>query len=107
MLRKIDFFRPVFSGSLPNEVIFMIIRETLETKIAEVKKLGTFSDRQSNAEIGIAEVELTQLKAEGASQQEIDLKKLEIQQLELDLKHARQLRQLELEENQRKNKGKT
>ena len=88
-------------ASLDEESILAKI-ETLETKIAEVKKLGTFSDRQSNAEIGIAEVELNRLKAEGASQQEIDLKKLEIQQLELDLKHARQLRNLELEENQRK-----
>jgi len=76
--------------------------ETLKTRIAEIRKTGDFSDRQAKADISIAKTELAQLKANGASELDRQLKALEIEQLELALQHSHQLRQLELDENQRK-----
>lgn len=76
--------------------------ETLKTKMADIRKAGDFSDRQANADISIAKTELAKLKAEGASELDCQLKSLEIEELELALQHSRQLRQLELNENQRK-----
>lgn len=70
--------------------------EKLDEQIYEISMLGTYSDRQTAADIGIAKVELEKLRAQNASEQACAEKELEIQKLELELKQAQELRDLEL-----------
>ena len=74
--------------------------DALEEEIAHITKLGEFSDRQDQADIGIAEVELAILKESGASQQACVLKEVDVQKRKLNLEQTRELRQLELQEKQ-------
>ena len=68
----------------------------LDDQIYEINTLGKYTDRQTEADIGIAKVELERLQVEGASQQACDEKKMQIQQLELQLQQAKELRNVEL-----------
>ena len=74
--------------------------EVLEDEIGEIVTLGAFSDRQAEADIKIAEVELERLLEAGGSTQASRLKEVDIQKLRLNLEQAGQLRQLELQEKQ-------
>lgn len=72
--------------------------EGLEDEIANLVKLGEFSDRQAQADIEIAKEELAIQKESGAAAQDCKVKELEIQKLELTLAQTRELRELELQE---------
>lgn len=75
--------------------------KALEEEITNITRMGEFSDRQVNADIGIAREELAILKETGASDKTCSVKELEIQKLELSLLQDRELRELNLKEKQR------
>ncbi len=74
--------------------------EVLTEEIAEIVKLGEFSDRMDEADIRIAEVELAMLLEAVGYNQTSRLKEVEVQKLQLHLEQTRELRQLELKEKQ-------
>ncbi len=75
--------------------------EELDEEIADITKLGEYSDRQMKADIEIAKIELARMQERGDSRQACRLKEVDIQKLETCLAQAIELRQLELEEKQR------
>lgn len=70
--------------------------QQLEKDASIIATQGGFYDRQQQARIELAKIELEQMQKSRASEQELRLQELEIRQLELDLKQAQELRQLEL-----------
>ena len=70
--------------------------DRLDNEAYEISMVGKYTDRQIEADIGIAKVELEKLQAEGASQQACSEKELQIVQLEMQLKQAQELRNVEL-----------
>ena len=83
-----------------NEDHLLSQMETLEEEIARINTLGSFSDRQTEANIKIAKVELEKLQAQGASEKDQALKALEIEKLTLKLRQEKQLRLCQVEEKQ-------
>ena len=70
--------------------------ESIENTIYETSTLGSYKDRQTAADIGIAKVELEKMRAANASQQACAEKELEIQKMELQLKQTQELRTMEI-----------
>ena len=68
----------------------------LDNEAYEISTVGKYTDRQIEADISIAKVELEKLQAESAAEQECSEKESQIQQLELQLKQAQELRNIEL-----------
>lgn len=75
--------------------------EELEEEIADLVKLGEFSDRQAETDLTIAGDELTYMRACGDFGPTSRGKELEIQEMELALRQDRELRSLELEKRQK------
>lgn len=75
--------------------------EALEDEIENIRILGEFSDRQAQADIQIARVELELMKEAGSSDVNCRIKEVDIRELELTLEQNREMRQLELEEKER------
>lgn len=86
--------------SLSKEGIIERIEE-LDKEIEDIRIMGEFSDRQMILDIEIAKIELDQLEETGGFSQEYRLKEVDLEKLQKALEHARQLRQMELEEKQR------
>jgi multidrug efflux pump subunit AcrA (membrane-fusion protein) len=70
--------------------------ESIENTIYETTTLGSYKDRQTAADIGIAKVELQKMRAANASEQACAEKELEIQKMELQLKQTQELRNMEV-----------
>lgn len=73
----------------------------LDAEMADIRKMGDFSDRQMKLDIEIARIELKSLQESGASDRDCRLKEVDIEKLETKLEQAGELRQLELKEKQR------
>ena len=69
--------------------------ESVEEKLADIKKKGEFSDRIAKADIKIAEAELAILEEEGATAEECAVQKARIAKLKAALEQAQELRSLE------------
>jgi len=91
-------------ATLDTEVVRMQLEE-LEEGAEHIRRLGEYSDRQYNADIEIAKLELKRMKESGASKLDCQLKEVDVQKTEAGLRQAQELRQLELDENQRKRNG--
>lgn len=76
--------------------------DSLDKEKAEINKMGSFSDQKMTIDIEIAKTELEQLRQSGASDRECSLKENDVQKLETQLRQTQQLRQLQLQELQRK-----
>lgn len=77
----------------------------LEEEKNNIHTTGSFSDRKMTIDIALAKLELEQMRQSGASQLECRLKEVDVQKLENELAQARQLRQMQLQELQRKLDG--
>lgn len=78
---------------------------SLEEEKKNINTTGSFSDRKMAADISLAKLELEQMRRSGASQLDCRLKEVDIEKLENELAQAQQLRQMQLEELQRKLDG--
>lgn len=75
--------------------------DALQEEIADIRKMGEFSDQQMTVDIEIGKLELKKLRESEASSLERRVKEADIQKLEASLEQARELRELELQEKQR------
>jgi len=74
--------------------------DTLETEIAHIQKMGTYSDRITELDIAVAEAQLELLYQTDAAAGVCKDKALETEQRKLDLAQARELRSLELQQKE-------
>lgn len=74
--------------------------EVLKEEIQHMEQLGAFSDRQLELDLEIANIELLNLQENWADEETCTAKEQEIQKLELQLKQAREMRTLEIQEKQ-------